>query len=98
MEGVIRRAQFREEFKCRVGFYVGSLYWIAGLLPRPVKGALPEHVHAGPYERMPVTARQPQVILHALAEHQLVAIVMSERKRVVGLGAFVPHGRQMFEI
>src|ERR1700733_5158365 len=98
MEGVIRRAQFREEFECRVGFHMGSFYGVAGLLPRPVKRALPEHVHPRPYERMPVTDGQAQVILHALAEHQLVTVVMAVGERIVGLRAFITYGRQMFEI
>src|SRR5260370_42255190 len=92
MEGVIRCTQFREKFERGVGFHMSPFYCVAGLLPWPVKRALPEHVPAGPYERVPVTDRQPQVIFHALAENKLVAVVMAVGVRDYSLWAVLKRG------
>ena len=44
----------------------------AGCEPRPVERPDAEHVRARPVERVPEADADPEVVLHALAEHQPV--------------------------
>jgi hypothetical protein len=91
-------AELREQFEREIRLRVCAFQRIAGAVPRPLEGARAEHVGAGPAERMPIADRQPQMIFHPLAEHELVAIVVAIRKRIVRVRAFVAHGGQMVEI
>ena len=82
VEAVVRDAQLLEELEgggqpgARAGHRVG------GPDPGPVEGAQAEHVGACPGERVPQADADPEVLLHALAEHEPVRLVDLVAERV----------------
>ena len=65
--------------------------------PWPVEGRAAEHVSAGADETVPVADGSAEMILHALAEDQLVAVIIAEGERVRRLRPFVTDRRDVAE-
>ena len=59
-------------------------------VPRPIERAGPKDVRARPGERVPQADGDPEVVLHALAQHHPVGVVDLEGQRVRGVQAFEP--------
>ena len=83
-----------ERLEGDVGLEPGVRHVVGGE-PRPLQGTAAEHVEAGGDEAVPIGHRRAEVILHALAEHQLVAIVEAEREGIGRLGPFVTDWRDV---
>ncbi|CAB4809581.1 unannotated protein [freshwater metagenome] len=76
MKAEKRCAKFCEELKRCILFCAGCLGSVGRCIkPRSVKSAYAKDVAAGPTKAVPVTHRNAQVILHALAGHQSVRVI-----------------------
>src|SRR5664279_5020786 len=83
MKAEERDAQLAQEFEGGIEPAPGRQHRVeAGVQPRPIEGTAPEDVRARPAEGMPQADRDPEVILHPLAQNQPIRLVDLERERV----------------
>ncbi len=80
VEAVEGRAQDIEHLEGHIGLQLGKLHRVAE--PRAIERLSTERIATRPSEAVPVGDGEPQVIFHALAEDDLVGIVMPEGKFV----------------
>ena len=85
VEGEERDAELGDELECRVELRPRRLHRIrTGAEPGTVERPGAEHVGSRPVERMPQADRDPQVVLHALAEDDAIRLVDLVGKWIVG--------------
>eukprot|EP01136_Pigoraptor_vietnamica_P010455 Opistho-1_new@48096 len=77
MKGVEGHTQPGNQREGRVGLFSRLRQLVPAGVPVPFKGSLPEDVAAGPHKDVPVADREPQVLLHGLAQHAFAGIVMT---------------------
>jgi hypothetical protein len=88
VEGEERHAELVEEVERRVQLGACGVHGIqTGGQPRSVQRSDPEHVRARPGERMPQADRDPEVVLHPLAEDQPVRVVDRVGQGIPGIRA-----------
>ncbi|MCY1240255.1 hypothetical protein D9M72_530920 [compost metagenome] len=87
MEAVEGHAEQVEEFEGDVGLQLRRVHGV--LEPGALEGLAAEGIAARPDEGVPVGDGKAQVIFHALAENNLVLVVMTEGKRVGAIRAFI---------
>ena len=98
MEAVVRHIKLMEKLKGDVGFTFRHFQRLARLLPRTIEGAHAKHICPVPAEGMPVASGKPQMLFHALAQHHLVRVIVTERERVGGFWAFITNAIELIEI
>src|SRR5690606_31136478 len=98
VEGEEGHAELVEELEGVLQLLLRALERVARGVPRAIEGARAEDVGARPREGVPVTDRRSELLLHRLAEHDALAVVVAIGERVGGVGAFVPDGLDVFEI
>ena len=76
VEAEERHAKDREHLERHVGLELRQSHAVAE--PRPVEGLPAERVAAGPGKAVPVGDGETQMILHPLAQHHLVRIVVAK--------------------
>ena len=86
VEAVERRAQGREQLKGDAGFQLG-LFDRLLRIPGPVEGTPAERVEPFPGEAVPIGDGEAELVLHPLAQNDLVRVVVAERQRVGAVGA-----------
>src|SRR2546429_1399780 len=82
---IVRRAN-RES---RIQLFLCHLWGYPQAVPRASQCASAKHVCAWPAERVPVTHRDPEPVLHASIEDHLVLVVNAIGEFVVCAGAFI---------
>ena len=83
VEAVARHAELGEELEGHRHLLPGRVHRVARPVePRPIERPDPEHVRAGPRERVPEADARPEVVLHPGAEDEPIAIVDLERERL----------------
>ena len=98
VEAEERHAELGEELEGHVGLVLGLGHGVAAVgQPRPVERALAEHVAPGPAEGVPVADGEAEVVLHAAAEHDPVAVVVAEGQVGGGVGPLVADGLDVAE-
>ena len=96
---VVRRAELCEKTERCIGLHASGFHRVGELVPGALERAVvAEHIETVPGEAVPVADRKPQLLFHALAEHDAVALVPLESERVARLRAFVGDRRDSFEI
>ncbi len=88
VERVERRPELLHEFKGHPHACLSHLQRVGAVFPGPEGRPGPKHIPQLPADRVPIGHRKPQMILHRLPVHHLIGVVMLERERVPGLGAF----------
>ena len=96
MEGEERKAEDVEQLEGDVGLELARSP-CRRREPWPLECRAAEHVEAGGDKTVPVADRGAQVVLHALAEDQLVAIVVAEGEGIGRLRSFVTDRRDVAE-
>jgi hypothetical protein len=81
MEAEERRIEQLEELEGHVGLELGAVHALAP--PGPVEGAPAEGIAAFPGKGMPIGNGGPDVVLHPLAHHELVLVVVTVAQRVL---------------
>jgi hypothetical protein len=89
VERIKRSAQLFEEFKGDPDAGLGHFHRVSAVFPGAHGGAGAEHVGQLPPDRVPISDREAQVLLHAFALDQLVGVVMLESERLFRVRAFV---------
>ena len=88
VEAVERHAQLGDELEGRLQLRRRGRHRVGSRVkPRPVERSRAEHVGAGPVEGVPQAHRDPELVLHPLAEHQAIGVVDLERE---GIGRIQP--------
>ncbi len=90
VEAVEGHAELREELERGVHLLAGGGDRVGARrerrVPRTIERAGPEDVEPVPREAVPVTDREPQVVLHPTARDDTVGVVPAKRQRVVAVG------------
>ena len=90
VHAVVRRTQLAEKVERCIGLHAGRLHRVGNAVPGPLEGSVvAEHVKAIPGERVPVARGKAQLVFHAFAQHDPVAVVPLERQWIAGVGTFV---------
>ncbi len=87
MEAVVRGAKLGEHLKGGFGLHLRQLQRRAALKPGALESATAKRVEAVPAEGVPVADREAQMVFHAFAQHDAVAVVVAEGEWVCALGA-----------
>ncbi len=83
VEAVVRRAELREELEGHRHPPPRGVHLVAcPVEPRPIERADPEHIRAGPRERVPEADARPEVVLHPRPQDEPIAIVDLEGERL----------------
>ena len=88
VEGIERRPELLDELERDAGPLLGVFDGVRAVVPRPHRRARPERIGAHAAERVPIDDAEPQVVLHRLAGHLFVLVVVAEGERVLAFRAF----------
>ena len=93
VEAEVGDAELGDELECRIEFRPPGGDRIQPVPePGPVEGTRAEHVLAGRGEGVPHTHGDPEVFLHALAQHKAIGLVDLVGQRIVGIEAAEGNG------
>ena len=90
VEGEERDAEKLEHLEGDVGLELRLLHVVAE--PRPDEGRAAERIGAGPGEAVPVADGEAEMVLHPLAHHFPVGIVIAEGEGIAAFRPFVADG------
>lgn len=88
VEAEERGAELFHELEADTHAVHGILDRVLAGFPRAEHRAGAERVGAGATKRVPIGDAEPQLVLHRLAFHLLVRVVVAEGQRVLRVGAF----------
>src|SRR5262249_9544949 len=97
VEAEVGGLQFLDELEGDADTLDGHLDRIAAVFPRSAIAAGPERIAAGAAEGVPVADGAAEVVLHRFAFDRFRRIVMAEGERVLGIGAFVLDGADVWK-
>ncbi len=91
-------ADLGDELKGGVHLVFGALNGIRGAVPWELHGADAEGIAARIAEGMPVGDGEPEVLIHRLAAHHAVLVVILKGQRIVALRPLVGDAADAFEV